>query len=144
MTTADQLVAESADRPRFRTWLVTAFATVALLLASVGLYGVLSQAVVQREREFGIRMALGATKTSMLRLVLRQGMLVATAGAVGGVVATLAAARVVSSLLYGVSATDPRIVAGVVALLLVVAAIASLIPAKRATSIDPLVALRGE
>jgi putative ABC transport system permease protein len=71
-------------------------------------------------------------------------MLVATAGPVGGVVATLAAARVVSSLLYGVSATDPRIVAGVVALLLVVAAIASLIPAKRATSIDPLVALRGE
>jgi predicted permease len=144
MTTADQLVAESADRPRFRTWLVTAFATVALLLASVGLYGVLSQAVVQREREFGIRMALGATQASVLRLVLRQGLLVAAAGAAGGVVATLAAARVVASLLYGVSATDPRIVTGVVALLLVVAAIASLIPAKRATSIDPLVALRGE
>jgi putative ABC transport system permease protein len=144
MRTAEQLVAESADRPRFRTWLVTAFAAIAILLASVGLYGVLSQAVVQREREFGIRMALGATRTSVLRLVLRQGMLLAVAGAAIGVVATLAVARVVASLLYGVSATDPRIVASVVALLLVVAAVASVIPARRATAIDPLVALRAD
>jgi putative ABC transport system permease protein len=142
LNTAAHLVSESADRPRFRTWLVTAFATIALLLASVGLYGVLSQAVVHRQREFGIRMALGATRTTVLRLVLGQGMRLAAVGAAVGIVAILTAARVVASVLYGVSANDPRILTGVVALMLLVAALASVIPARRATGIDPLVALR--
>ena len=144
LKTANELIAESADRPRFRTWLITAFAVIAIVLASVGLYGVLSQAVVQRQHEFGIRLALGATRSDVLLQVLRQGMALATIGAVAGVVATLAAGRLINALLYGTRASDPRIAIAVVAVMLVVAAIASLVPARRATGIDPLAALRGD
>jgi putative ABC transport system permease protein len=144
VTTADDAVSASADRPRFRTWLVSLFAIVALTLASIGLYGVLSQAVLQRQQEFGIRIALGATRSDIVRDVLRRGMLLAAVGAAGGVVATLAAGRIVGSLLYGVRADDIRIVLGVVAAVLAVATIASLVPARRATAVDPLVALRGD
>jgi ABC-type antimicrobial peptide transport system permease subunit len=138
------LVAASADRPRFRTWLVSAFAAIALLLASVGLYGVVSQAVAQRSRELGIRMALGATRGSVLRLVVGWGLMIAVIGTAVGVTATLAVARVIAALLYGVGANDPRIVMAVIAVMLAVSAVASFIPAQRATTIDPLGALRGD
>jgi predicted lysophospholipase L1 biosynthesis ABC-type transport system permease subunit len=144
MISAPDLVAATTERPRFRTWLVATFAVIALVLASVGLYGVVSQAVAQRTREIGIRMALGATRASVVRLVVGWGLVVAAAGTLVGMAATFAAGRIIQSLLYGVGAYDPRTVATVVAVMFVVAVAASLIPAQRATSIDPLDTLRAE
>jgi putative ABC transport system permease protein len=141
---AEDLVSASADRPKFRTSVVSAFAIIALLLASVGLYGVLAQAVLQRQQEFGIRIALGARPTDVIRQVLYQGISLAGIGAACGVVATLALGRIVGTVLYGVRADDFRILTGVVTTMLLVATMASLVPATRATTSDPLVALRGD
>jgi len=142
--TLQSLIDESVAARRFSLTLVGLFALVALALGAVGLYGVMSYTVTQRTREIGIRMALGAQRRDMLRLVVRQGMALALAGVAAGLAAALAATRVMSSLLFGVSATDPQTYALVAAVLVVVALAACLVPARRATKVDPMVALRYE
>ena len=114
---------------------------VALLLSAIGIYGVISYSVVQRTHEIGIRAALGASKSNVLGLILRHGLLMAGAGLVLGFLAALALTRILASLLFGVSARDPITIAGVGAILAAVAMLASYVPARRATKIDPLVAL---
>jgi putative ABC transport system permease protein len=142
--TMDQVFAAAISQERFQTLLLALFAALALVLACVGLYGVIAYAVAQRTHEIGVRMALGAQPFDVLRLVLRQGMLLTIAGLVVGVAAGLVATRVLSEMLFGVTATDPLTFIGVPALLLLVALLACYIPARRATRIDPLVALRYE
>ena len=117
---------------------------VGLLLVGLGLYGVTAFSVQQRTREIGVRMALGARRADVLRMVLGQGLRLAAWGAGVGLLIAAAAAQLLSSLLYGVSALDPITFAGVAALVLIVAALATLVPARRATRVDPLVALRDE
>ena len=142
--TADQLLYESVAQPRFRTLLLGAFAAVALLLSAIGIYGVMSYSVSQRKREIGIRMALGARRAHIMKLILGQGLLLAVIGLVIGVGGALAATRILTSLLFGVSATDPTVFAATSLFLAAVAVLASYFPARRATKVDPLVALRYE
>ncbi|HKZ03657.1 MAG TPA: FtsX-like permease family protein, partial [Pyrinomonadaceae bacterium] len=132
-----------ADR-RFSMILLDAFAVVALLLASLGLYGVISYLVGQRTHELGIRIALGAQRTNVLRLVLGQGMKMALGGVALGLVAALGLTRLMAKMLYGVSTTDPVTFAVISLLLITVALLACFIPARRATRVDPLIALRYE
>ncbi len=124
--------------------LLGGFGLLALALAGVGIYGVMARGVAQRTREIGIRVALGARPGDVLRLVLRRGVMVTAIGVVIGLAASLALTRVMSNLLYGVSATDPLTFVVVTALLAVVALVACLIPAWRATKVDPMIALRHE
>ena len=138
------LVAPSVRPWRLGASLFTAFGALALVLAAVGLYGVLAYTVVQRTPEMGLRVALGASRANVLRLVVGEGLRVAAAGTVVGLVVALVAGRWVSSLLYGVSAHDPAVLALVSAALLLVAVAASVVPAWRATRVDPNVALRAE
>ncbi len=135
-------VGDSSAPQRFNVVLLGAFAVIALLLASAGLYGVMSYLVNQRTREIGIRMALGARPMDVLRLVVRKAMLLAGAGVVLGMIAAAAATRLMSSLLFGVQARDPMVFAVAPVILIAVAMLASYIPARRASRVDPLVALR--
>jgi putative ABC transport system permease protein len=144
MRTLDQVVSASLAQPRLNTLLLTGFAALALLLAAIGVYGVISYAVEQRTREIGIRMALGATRGKVFRLVVGEGMLLALVGLGVGLVAAFGLARLMTSLLYGVTPSDPVTFLAVSILLSGVAFVASYIPARRATKVDPMVALRYE
>lgn len=142
--TMNEWLAQFLSQPRLRAILLGAFAALGLILCSLGIFGVLSQSVTQRKREIGIRMALGAQRSDTIRLVIREGMLLTVAGLIAGTVAALSLTRVISGLLYGVSAADPLTFAAVSCLLLLVALVASYLPARRATRVDPMVALREE
>jgi putative ABC transport system permease protein len=142
--TMEQVVAQSVAARRFSMLLLTVFAVVALALASLGIYGLMSYAVVQRTREIGLRMALGAEASDVLKLVIRQGMKLALVGVALGLVASVALTRTMKNLLFGVSATDPATFAAIALLLIAVALLACWIPARRATRVDPLVALHCE
>ncbi len=135
---------ESYAEPRFLSWLLGSFAVVALVLALVGLYGVMSYSVGLRRREMALRMALGARSGSLVGLVLAQGMRLVAVGIALGVLAALLLSRVLEGLLYGVSPNDPLTIVSVVALLAAVALLANLLPARRAARVDPVVALRHE
>jgi ABC-type antimicrobial peptide transport system permease subunit len=136
------MVADSVGAQRLNYLLVTAFAIVAVVLTAAGLYGVMSYIVAQRTREIGVRMALGASSRQVLVMVLRQAGAMMALGIVIGVAGALAVMRWAASLLFGVSAADPVIYAGVSVLLAVIALGAAAIPSRRATRIDPLIALR--
>ena len=140
----EQIVRETFARQRFSTVLLVSFSLASLLLAAVGVYGVLAYLVAQRTREVGIRMALGAQKKDVLKLILIRGMLLAAWGTGMGLIGCYWLSRLVSNQLYGVSAHDPATLVTVAALLIVVALSASYIPARRATKVDPLAALRYE
>ena len=142
--TMDQVVAASISKERFQSLLLGLFAGLALLLACVGLYGVISYSVAQRTHEIGVRVALGAKPVDVLRLVIRQGMGLTIVGLILGVAVGSAVTRVLSDMLYGVSTRDPLTFVGAPLLLLLVAFLACYIPARRATRIDPLAALRYE
>jgi putative ABC transport system permease protein len=142
--TLEEGISSSAAQPRFNTVLLVAFAGLALAIAAVGIYGVLAYSVSQRTHEIGVRMALGAGQAEVMRLVVVKGMAVAGAGLVTGLVASVAARRVLASLLFGLEARDPLTLAGAAVALAGVALLACVVPAWRASRVDPVVALRSE
>ena len=140
----DAVFAESIRRPRLLALLLGAFAALALLLAAIGTYGVLSYMVTERRREIGIRVALGATRSQVLTHVMKQGLEVTVIGVISGLAGALSVNRLIASLLFGVRPTDPATIAFVIATILAVAAFASWLPAWRASRVDPSVVLGGE
>ena len=140
----NEVIAASLAQQRFMMILLDSFEVTALLLASLGLYGVVSNLVGQRTHEMGIRLALGAQRRDVLRLVLNHGMKLARGGTALGLVAALGLTRLLSKMLYGVSATDPITFAVIAMILIGVALLACFLPARRATKVDPLTALRYE
>jgi ABC-type antimicrobial peptide transport system permease subunit len=142
--TLEGVIAESISDRRLNGVLLGTFAALAASLAALGLYGVLSYAVAQRTRELGIRLAIGAQKRDLFRLVVGGGMKLALIGMALGVAAAIGLTRVLTSMLYGVAPNDPLTFAGVIMLLGAVALLANYLPARRATQIDPMVALRYE
>ncbi|CAN5336881.1 hypothetical protein BH23GEM4_BH23GEM4_06870 [soil metagenome] len=144
VTTLQQLVAGTVARPRLFTTLIAGFGGAAMVLALLGIYGVTSYAVSRRSREIGIRKALGAQNLSVLEMVLGRSLVLAGSGVVIGAAAALAVTRVLASQLYGVSTTDPATFIGVALLLIAVALLAASVPARRATRVDPMIALRAE
>lgn len=141
--TMDDVLSGSLAEPRVYTWLLGVFASLALALAAVGMYGVVSYSVTQRTHEMG-SMALGAAPGSFVRLVLRQGLGLTLAGAAVGLLGAIAAIRLFSKLMPGTPPSDPAALAGAVLLLVGVAVVASLLPARRAARVDPMVALRDQ
>ena len=142
--TMDEMLSTSLAPRRFAMLLLTIFAVIALALAVVGVYGVMSFLVVQRTREIGIRVAFGASNRNVLENVLKQGMLPVAVGLVLGLAGSAALARMLSGLLYGVSLYDPMIYCAIPILMIGIALLANYIPARRALNIDPVVALRYE
>jgi predicted permease len=142
--TMDEAVSASVASPRFRMWLLALFAAAATLIATCGLYGLMAYAVAQRRREIGVRMALGATRRDVLRLVLSRALRVVVAGLIGGLAGAAAVTRVLRTFLFDVTPTEPVVFALVTLLLLAVGLMAAWLPARRATRIDPLAALRAE
>jgi ABC-type antimicrobial peptide transport system permease subunit len=143
LSTVDQVIHNSLWASRLGASLLAAFGILALLLGSVGIYGVMSYAVSRRAQEIGIRMTLGADRPQVMRMVLLQGMTVVLAGLVLGLLAAFGLTRFVASLLF-VSPADPLVFVGMAVVLAAVGAVANLFPALRATAVDPLVALRSE
>lgn len=144
IVTLEDVVERANAQPRFQMLLLGVFAFVALTLAAIGIYGVMSYAVSRRTRELGVRISLGASQRDVLRLVIGQGMMLALVGSAVGILAALLLSRLMAQLLYGVTATDPMTFVAVTLTLLIVALLACYLPARRATKVDPLVALRTE
>jgi len=144
LRTMDELVGRSIAERRFTMLLLAAFAGVAVLLAAVGVYGVLAYLVSQRTQEIGVRLAMGAAPGDVARLFLREGARLIVAGLIAGLAGAIAATRAMSTLLFGVSARDPVTFAAVAGALALVALLASYIPARRAARVDPMVALRND
>jgi putative ABC transport system permease protein len=144
VTTLDAILSKSISQERFYMTLLAIFAGVALVLAAIGIFGVLSYAVSQRTREIGIRMALGAQGRSVITLIIRQAMLLVVSGVLAGTVFALALSRTMTKMLFSITPTDPATFASVGGLLIAVALFASYLPARRATRVDPIVALRSE
>jgi putative ABC transport system permease protein len=140
----DDLLESSLGQRRLSMILLGAFSAIAMLLASIGIYGVLAYSVTQRSRELGIRMALGAARGRVLRLVIGQGMVLALIGIAIGLVGAFALTRLLGAQLYSITPTDPGTFVGVSLLLAAIALVATLVPALRATRVDPVVALREE
>ncbi len=144
VSTLDDRIYDSLARPRFHMLIGGIFAAVALLLAVVGLYGVVAYTVAQRTHEIGVRIALGAQREDIRALVVRNGLMPVILGVVLGLVGILASIRVLESLLYGMSAMDPGLIAGLSVMLVLVTALACYVPARRASSVDPVLALSHE
>jgi putative ABC transport system permease protein len=144
LRTAQQILDSSLGPRRLSMWLLTVFALAALLLAALGIYGVMAYAVARRTREIGIRMVLGAQRPNVLRMILGQGMKLVAAGVTIGLAASLALTRLMTSFLYDVQPTDSLTYAAVAALLILIALAANFAPARRAVRVDPTVALRHE
>jgi len=142
--TMDQILDESVADSRFNTVLLSLFAIVALVLAAIGIYGVLAYMVAQRTSEIGLRMALGAQRSSVLRLVVGNGLTLALIGVAIGAAGSLLATRALERLVFGVSTTDPLVFGAVAVVLTAVAGAAALVPALRASRVDPIVALRAD
>jgi putative ABC transport system permease protein len=140
----DDVIGRTLRRPRMLMQLFAAFAGLSLLLAAIGAYGVLSYLVTQRRREIGIQVALGASRTAILRGVMAHGLALTLIGLAAGLIAAVVSTRLMESLLFEVTPSDPATLAGVAALITLVATAASLIPAIRATQVDPIVALKDE
>jgi putative ABC transport system permease protein len=144
VSTMEEVLGEYLAEPKFSMLLVTIFAGVALLLASVGIYGVISYNVTQRSSEIGVRMALGAQRRNVVGLVVGQAMTMAGAGVAVGLMLALWGSKALSSMLFGVGPRDPLVLSSVAAFLLLVAFAAALAPAMRAARIDPTIAMRGD
>ena len=144
LRTVDEIVSQSLARQNFNTLLLTLFAAIALLLAAIGIYGLISYGVEQRMQEIGIRVALGAARSDVLRMIVMQGVKLAAIGVAAGLAAAFGLTRFLASLLYGVKAADPITFAGVAVAIGLVALTASYIPALRAAAVDPNQALRHE
>jgi putative ABC transport system permease protein len=144
ISTLESQLAETAAQRRFQTWLLTLFSALALVLAAVGIYGLIHQSAALRTREIGTRLALGAQPRDVLRLVIGQGMTLALCGVGIGLLAAFALTRVLAGLLFGVTATDPTTFIAAPLVLLLVALLACYLPARRAAKVDPMFALRHE
>jgi putative ABC transport system permease protein len=144
VATMEEVMEQAAAPPRFTAWLLSALAAMALVLAVVGIYGAIAYSVAERTEEMGVRLALGAGRADIVRLVLRQGLLLALGGTGVGLVASLGLTRLLESQIYRVSVTDPITFAGCAAVFTAVAALASYLPARRAMRVDPMAALRWE
>jgi putative ABC transport system permease protein len=142
--TMEERLWASSGESRFRTVLMALFGVMGLTLAAIGIYGVVAYSVTQRTRELGVRAALGATRSDLMRMVLSDGLKLATVGAALGVGLALASGRVVAALLFETGPADPAVVAGATGVLMFIAVVAAVLPARRAADVDPVVALRVE